>query len=194
MVLTLCGIFLGGTLFNSGVVMGSDRLIHGAGSYVTWAAHMGALIGVALIPTRKRIRMTLSLGVLAEWLLGIYLDEWMTVALVTVVVLTASLRPRQSPSDTTAARLLLATRGAWSYSLGSAVGHLCGSLLGGVMIGPLGALVGGTVGEPVLASLGWLHAQREPSAPNAPVPPALPKPSGPGPRSARRSAKISHDV
>jgi hypothetical protein len=188
MMVTLCGLYLGGLVFYAGVVIGSERLIHGADAYVPWAANLGALVGVALIPTRGRIRVTLSLGVLAQCLLDLTFDEWTTFILVAVVVLSASLPSRQSPGDTVSARLMLAARGAWSYSLGSAAGHLCGSLLGGVLIGPVGALVGGTVGIPVLASLGWLHAQATPMTARASIAAASSK--SPGPKSARRSAKL----
>jgi hypothetical protein len=58
-------------------------------------------------------------------------------------------------------RVGVGLRTAWSYSLGAVLGRIAGKFLGVALMGPLGAIVGEAMGEPVLASLGWLHARGE---------------------------------
>jgi F0F1-type ATP synthase assembly protein I len=162
MALAMAGLSVGAMIFYVGVLVGSDYLIHGAGSYMAWATHFGALVGSALVPAPGRARITLSVAVIAEWLLGVYLDSWLTAIIVAIVVVGISLPPRQSPGDTLRRRIWAAAPGAWRYSLGAAIGRMGGRVLGTLLLGPLGAVIGETVGEPVLAALGWLHSQREP--------------------------------
>jgi hypothetical protein len=156
------------------VVVGSHRLIHGGAANLVAAVHLGAALGGALIRAPGRARVTLSVAVIADWLLGFYLDGWLGLIVLAGTVVATSMPRRLGPGDTMARRLSRAAHGAWSYSLGAAIGRVVGRVVGGLLIGPLGAVVGETVGEPVLAALGWLHSQREPRR-QCPTPWSSPK-------------------